>query len=133
MLKPLHDLLGLKEDGMKEPIMSNTYESIRSLHKSFEQIQNELHELKDYLFDLVSKDADAKTIYTLINLKVMDQQGLSLDTLIRRHNRTVAGLEKRLKEKGPPLLFKGAKGKPLDANSASYSILVKKIPINKKV
>ncbi|NMJ87978.1 MAG: hypothetical protein EX285_09125 [Thaumarchaeota archaeon] len=98
MLKPLHDLLGLKEDGMKEPIMSNTYESIRSLHKSFEQIQNELHELKDYLFDLVSKDADAKIIYTLINLKAMDQQDLPLDTLIRRHNRTVARLEKMLKE-----------------------------------
>ena len=129
-LHTIHDILGLKEDVMKEPTMGNTYESVDSLHKSFEQIQDELHRLKDELFDLVSKDADAKTIYTLLNLKAMDQQGLPLDTLIRRHNRTVAGLEKRSKEKGPPLLFKDAKGKPYP--SATYSISVKKIPINKK-
>ncbi len=117
---------------MKEPSKTVSYVSVDSLLKSFQPIRNEMHELKDSLFDLISKDADGKTIQHLLHLKAVLLPDLPLDKLIRRYNRQLTKLEKKLKKGEPPMLFTNADGKPLDAKttpSMSYTLSLKKIPL----
>ncbi len=131
-LRTTHELLALKESTMKEPSKTALYVSVDSLLKSFQPIRNEMHELKDSLFDLISKDADGKTIQHLLHLKAVLLPDLPLDKLIRRYNRQLTKLEKKLKKGEPPMLFTNTDGKPLDAKttpSMSYTLSLKKIPL----
>ena len=92
---------------------------------SFLPIRDVLYGLIANLFELISKDADAKTIHYLIELKTVAYPDMPLLDVIRKHNREVTKLEKNVK-KDPPIIWTDANGK-----QATSTLSVKKIPLPK--
>ena len=93
---------------------------------SFLPIRDVLYGLIANLFELISKDADAKTIHYLIQLKAVFLPEVPLDIpFIRKYNSHVTKLEKNVK-KDPPIIWTDANGK-----QATSTLSLKKIPLPK--
>ena len=65
--------------------------------KHYKPIQNGLNELIDYLFGIVSNDTDGKTVNHLIVMNTLGHPTMTIDELIKTHNKDVRKLEKNAK------------------------------------
>ena len=101
---------------------------------TFLPLRDDLYGLITKLFAVIDKDPDGKTIHDVLELHVQCQEEPIGIPFIMDYNRRIELAEERLKEKGPPLIFTDAKGKPHP--SVTHSIADKKIPLedeNKKL